>query len=394
MSTKDTRDCCACADQKCVHGVRAGSVSSCSSAMPRDGEERVGRSEATPGPDDPSLYLESRQKYCPQEDRNSGAAQEFDSYVEIHPCRCKSRFCKHCCEFLGDQLRKKLIPVLSTFRNIQMWTFTIDPKLFDSPEQAFRYAKQRRAVSRTINRLHALGYLESNRWFCVVEWQKNGMPHFHVLLDSVSIPFNIVCDIWNAFRPDWAGPVQGTRPGFGSIRFSALQHNFDGPEHAAFYACKYLTKHPKCGYPSWVLDFKGRIRRYETSRGFWGDSQAKVAIEERETPAKKVVKKVKHLDDCFCAECRGDEPVKKRPQSTIRERIQKCRDDAVALRVTQTLLPGGELFESKDYVQNLNAPFWKVARLLGQKTPKSGPLVLTQKELERLEVRLMIEGAS
>ncbi len=36
------------------------------------------------------------------------------------------------------------------------------------------------------------------------------------------------------------------------------------------YASKYLTKYPENGFPDWVMDATYRIRRYSTSRGFWG----------------------------------------------------------------------------------------------------------------------------
>lgn len=328
-----------------------------------------GGDDDDPGPS-PAPYLESKPNYCPEgklDQSKANQAEPFDRFYEVHPCRCKSRFCPHCCVGLGIKLKKKLAPILTTFTHLQMWTFTIDPELFTSPEQAFDYVKQRRAISRVINRLQELGHLHTKRYFYVVEWQKNGMPHFHVLLDTSRIPFEVVCDLWNAYRPDWAGPVQGERPAFGSVRFSASR-DFTSPEHAANYACKYLIKHPADGYPDWVLDSERRIRRYETSRGFWGNEKPKVEevdLWEREEATSNA--QLAHLPECFCEVCRGDElpmPPEKKP-TTIRQRISKCKEDAVLLLVSQHILPDGEIVEEKQFVRNLSVPFSDVLTYLG-----------------------------
>lgn len=321
---------------------------------------------------------------------------------------------------LGDLLRKRLIPVLEGFRRVQMWTFTVDPKLFKSPEEAYRYIRKRRAISRTIAKWKELGYLHSGRWFCIVEWQKNGMPHWHVLLDASRVPFRKACEVWNAFRPAWAGPVEGVRPGLGSIRFS-VDRNFDCHEHAAFYACKYLTKQPKGGFPDWVLDFKGRIRRYETSRGFWpketdiyipgygyvpGPEQA---IQSEKTVVQSSSERVtadniipicdgvtgEHHQSCVCPEClaaEDDRPPKKK--TTIRERLAKCKQTAVVLGVERGALPDGRAYEVKHFMRDVEIPFWKIAKLLNQKPPKTGPLILTKEEFGKLEIEFLLEAAA
>lgn len=333
-----------------------------------------------------AAYLESKQNYCPV-DENPNHPIEFDRFHEIHPCRCKCRFCPECCVGLGIKLKCKLIPILVTFKHIQMWTFTMDPELFTSPRQAYDYAKQRRAISRTINRLYQKGYLHTNRYFYVVEWQKNGMPHFHVLLDTSGIPFDLVCEIWNSYRPEWAGPVQGERPGFGSVRFSD-RRDFESPEHAANYACKYLIKHPKEGYPDWVLDSPSRIRRYGTSHGFWGDTtpkEEKVDLWEAERPVARAA--IEHRPECFCEACRGDEPstIPEKKTATIRERISKCKEEAVLIRVTQSLLPDGELIEEKQFVCNLPFKYSEFLTYLGYESDQPKFLAFCDDNMPLLE---------
>jgi len=152
-----------------------------------------------------------------------------------------------------------------------MLTLTIDPALFESPEAAYRYARERRVISRLMQDLHRAGHLHSRRYFAVVEWQKDTeMIHFHVLIDATRVPKAAIDAAWSKNRPASAGPREPNRPAFGMTRFSCRRFK-GGPEHAACYATKYLLKVPDHGWPAWVLAAgkEYRIPRYQTSRGFW-----------------------------------------------------------------------------------------------------------------------------
>jgi len=194
---------------------------------------------------------------------------------EVSRHRCRSWFCPECCRGLGLKLRERLLPILETFAGLQMWTFTVDPTLFASPREAYEYMQDRRCIARTIQDLFRWGFLKSRRFFCVVEWQKHTeQAHYHVLLDTTYVPWHAVLRSWDKHRPSTAGPVAGGRPAFGTVIFSPQKTQFRTALHAARYATKYLTKTPEHGFPLWVLQYgkTRRIRRYSTSRGFWGES--------------------------------------------------------------------------------------------------------------------------
>jgi hypothetical protein len=172
---------------------------------------------------------------------------------------------------MGYALRARLVPILQTFKGLTMVTFTIDPTLFPDPESAYFYMKDKRCIAKTIQDLKRWGYLNTPRYFYVVEWQKNTQQaHFHVLFDSSYIEWNALLKSWSKHRPKDSGPVQGDRPAFGTVLFSAPR--FADAVHAASYATKYLIKAPSEGFPDWVLDMgdETRIRRYSASKGFWG----------------------------------------------------------------------------------------------------------------------------
>ena len=358
-------------------------------------------------------------------------AAEAESTVryEVRPCRCKSRFCEHCCRAEGLKLRERLLPVLRTFTNIQMWTFTIDPSLFSSPQAAYEYVKKKRCISEAVRALKARGYLHSGRWFCVVEWQKDTeMAHFHLLLDASYIPFEAVCEIWGRFRPKTAGPVEGNRPAFGSIRFS--QGDFvGGAEHAAAYACKYVIKHPEHGYPDWVINGRhGQIHRYTTSRGFWGTPRrqdtdvpslqqhpttcdckecretSEVMLPDgsvglREVLSARYGKSVRvrfHDATCFCEFCRGEAQVpelpKRKQKATIGERLAACRKQAVALTVTEVIRPDGEIIERREFAFAITTKtFDEIVAEFGVERLQGAALQLTTSEFLFLRDR---EGAA
>lgn len=196
---------------------------------------------------------------------------EHGARYEVAKCGCRVWFCEDCCIQQGMKLRERLIPVLETFEGLIMVSLTVDPELFPDPKTAYYYTMDNRCISVTTQDLYRWNHLNTRRYFYVVEWQKNTeQAHYHILYDSTYIPFTSLLASWSKHRPDEAGPVIGKRPAFGTVTFSVSK--FASPLHAARYATKYLIKVPEYGFPGWVLEMgkERRIRRYSTSRGFWG----------------------------------------------------------------------------------------------------------------------------
>lgn len=303
----------------------------------------------------PTHYLELPTQSCEEED------EEEEFRYEVRPCRCGSRFCIDCCVGMGLRLRARLIPILKTFKRILMWTFTIDPSLFRNPEHAFDYVKEQRSISNCMRALRSDDCLSSDRYFYVIEWQKfTAMPHFHLLADAKFIPFDRVCELWNRNRPNWVGPVEGKRPGFGAIRFS--QDDFCNAEHAAHYACKYLIKHPDHGYPAWVLK-RSNISRYGTNRGFWGDSSKS----KKMTVEKEASESPEHLP----------------PRRSIGERLKACGQSSSLLKVFDVEIGGGEIVERRRFVERIKISFSELLEKFGQPEMQRF-IVVTKQEAERL----------
>ena len=259
------------------------------------------------------------------------------------------------------ELRERLIPILSTWKSVFMLTLTVDPQLFDDPEEAHRYVQgKRRAISELVRALRESGHLLGEHYFCAIEWQKDTeMAHYHLLLEAEFIPFPLICEIWNRNRPKDAGPIVGKRPGFGSVRFSD-DKAYDGT-HAAFYATKYLLKIPEHGFPDWVLDYEGRIKRYTTSKGFWSS----IDHEPTEPNTGELREPVPVEEGQPSSDSDQDPPPTSRRQlRTIRERLKRCCQQAVLLKVNRWTDAHGEEQETRAYFATCSAGFADIRRCL------------------------------
>lgn len=239
-------------------------------------------------------------------------------------CSCRSRFCATCCTGRGYELRRR-VQEKSFFRDCEkltMWTLTIDPKLFASPEAAYRYCREKRVISRWVAKLFKAGHLESKHYFCAIEWQQNTeMVHFHVLLNAHFIPWDVGIRAWGSFRPKDAGEWDSVAgPEFGSCQFSDGARAAGSATYFLNYVTKYILKMPSYGFPAWVMNSRMNIPRYQCSRGFWLDKAA---------PSR--------------------EPETKRPRvaKTIAERVAACRQKAVVLQKVRWFTESGQQVQER-----------------------------------------------
>jgi hypothetical protein len=138
-----------------------------------------------------------------------------------------------------------------------MVTLTIDPKQFASPLEAFQYVGKHRCVSLFVRDLKRAGVAMSDRWFSILEFQENGMPHYHVLLESSWIDHKVAKRCW-----DKQGPLRPAM--FGYLRLS--KHFYGDVTHAVRYACKYVIKAARHPMPAWAGDLIV-LRRHSHSHG-------------------------------------------------------------------------------------------------------------------------------
>jgi hypothetical protein len=247
--------------------------------------------------------------------------------------------------------------VVKTFKAVLMWTFTVDPTLFRSPREGYLHVQEKRCIGEWVRSMWKRGLLHSDRYFCVLEWQENEWPHWHVLLDADFISIEVAQARWDCFRPDTAGPVKAGRPGFGFVFVS--KRDFESREHAANYACKYILKHPENGFPGWVLDSRGEVKRYWPSKGFYDCLPKDEAIPQ--LPAIEP-------DDMPCCEEEATEVRQpEKMMTTIRERIARCGLGVALFKVVSVKDASGVHLERQFVERFPSVDLEKVCEVLGER---------------------------
>lgn len=251
-----------------------------------------------------------------------------------------------------------------------MWTLTIDPELFDSSLEAYNHVRHVRAISKLVAELDKRNRLHSPQYFVAIEWQKIGMVHYHLLLDTTNISHELVTKLWGKFRPANAGPVKDNRSPFGHVFYSKI--HFESAKGAAGYLCKYLIKHPEHGYPDWVLDYDGQVRRYQTSKGFFPDPRAG-EIEADETADIETTPD----DD------QETEEQQTKPRRTIRERLEECKQNSVLMFVSEEHQDDGTFKIKRQFIAELPATLEVIAAQL-MKPYTGSRIAIYQHDLEKL----------
>lgn len=185
--------------------------------------------------------------------------------VEVtRECRCRSLWCGLCNLKQKLDVRRKLHPVVETWRGCLMVMLSLDRARYpDGPRSAWVDVSKRKCVPRLIERLHALGLVYSRSYVKALEFQMDetfggggGWPHWHLLVEADFIPHEKLVRLW----------------GLGHVSLSTGR---DRPEDrgltreelarkAGNYVTNYITKVEEI--PEWVMAEKG-MRLFETSRG-------------------------------------------------------------------------------------------------------------------------------
>lgn len=282
---------------------------------------------------------------------------------------CKSHYCSDCCRGIGLALRNKLLVAVTRWKCELplMLTLTIDPKNFDSPEQAMDYVRRKGLVSRLIRTLKRRHSGHVGHYFAVVEWQENEWPHWHILIDAAFIPISLVSVIWNGYGP--GRPGSHVPMGFVWISkgVGGKKGTFVSKYHAACYVCKYVIKPPKHGWPQWVLNRNGCIfKRFTGSKGLFKDEEWEALVEQ--------VKREQGLDDSElgypAAWDEQDDQTRPKRKShgrvaeTIAGRVAKCGSRATVMWFTDRVDESGEIISKRKFVMTLGVSLVQVAQML------------------------------
>jgi hypothetical protein len=228
------------------------------------------------------------------------------------------------------------------FDDVVLISLTFNRENFAGPREAYEAGAAR--ITKFVERLWRWGLITTREWFRVLECHESGWPHFHVLLNAKRIPFEDVFRAWNGHDR-----VKGEKPRWGIVDIRGRKAGWEKRD-AVGYVCAYVTKRPADGWPAWIMESEGRIRRFQASKGFWGglreDEPGAIDFSPGELEGAKKSAKPREI-----------EPI---PQ---RMRVAACGGKTVIRRVCETEVSGGEIelrsrfvacvFDAVEWVANL-----------------------------------------
>jgi len=194
-------------------------------------------------------------------------------------CLCRSWQCPDCRKSKGMQVRKAILAKAGLFRIPRLYTITINPAWFESPEDAYDHVMGEKFIARLLTKEMGVDV-----WVWVLEVQKNAWPHWHILIDIGELPekwYNRSLQISQDAEPsDKTG--WHYHPHFFDLKkvhrllrkwrigeqceLSLKRGKFCDASHAINYITKYLVKMPpQERFPAWMSG-KRRIRFYQPSR--------------------------------------------------------------------------------------------------------------------------------
>ena len=296
--------------------------------------------------------LESSSSNSQNRDRGHGSRK----MARLGRCCCGSWWCDSCSRRKGWELRQAVLPVVRSFRSVRMLSLTLDRTTHASPRAGYHAMNEK--ISRLMQELKRRGRLHSGRYFAVLEPQRDGWPHWHVLIDAPDIPHAELIELWQRLGGGMCCWIsRGPKPG----------QKFQSKEHAAFYATKYLIKPPRDGWPEWILEAGAegdRIRRYNTSQHFFKGGQQRAAATVVEESEEAVLLAVDVDGEGLVI--REQEVRKRKPcGKTYRIRVAECGGKTAVTVVRYEDLGGGEYRESRKFLGLVDMPRWEVLQLCG-----------------------------
>lgn len=191
--------------------------------------------------------------------------------IMIRVCGCGRQVCGRCGTRLGYYARHRLMARLTALQaehgvegDVQMWTLTVDPKRYESPEAAWDDVREKRRIGELMRSM------KQRYWVAVLEWHESGWPHWHLL-------------VWAPVTRLYLDHAQVTaRWGIGIVRYSG--RNGKPMRYAVNYVTKYITK--RNPPPEWVMD-RSHVKLIWSSRA-WGPIRTGGVVTESEEPAQPV----------------------------------------------------------------------------------------------------------
>lgn len=208
-------------------------------------------------------------------------------------CKCKKSWCPSCSK------KTVIEPLVQRFEGwewdrVRMITLTVDRRHFDGPEQAFDEIQAQKSISNLFRNLSRTEKKDIQDWVRVLEWHRDGFPHWHilVLMGSRGIASQIGGD---PLRTYWChGAVRESY-----MKSAAHWGRFTGYFGKMGYFEDKKGKQHQVSLPEWARNRSQRIRRIGAMHR--KDQQKEKTIRQKADAPVSVEEKIDRLGDWFDA---------------------------------------------------------------------------------------------
>ena len=219
-----------------------------------------------------------------------------DSYI-VHRKTCGNWCCPECGAKKGKWLRKILhTQKMDLFQIPKLFTFTVNPSAFESAVAAYRFVRDNNFIPRLMR------YLHIKKWICVLECQKNGFPHWHLICDIADLKEAWVKGQGDNLKVAYKNPENESyhyishyvdlkrihrlwrKWGIGEQVDFSRKKGHKNKAHCFNYITKYLIKNPENGFPSWLME-EEKVRFVSSSKAvgsLFGSKSVQSEKEEKE----------------------------------------------------------------------------------------------------------------
>ena len=245
--------------------------------------------------------------------------------------KCRAPWCARCGRAYWGKVRSRVKPFFCLFKNARLLTLTIDPKNFESGQQAYEKIEGEEQYIKRFLRL--MGFTKA---FKVLAFHKpkasrpdaNNWPHWHIVVDIADAGgFINLRRMWKLWRDKWK---------LGGLDLQ-VKRKYRSADAAINYAISYC-QHQCSIVADWVADAERSPRVYE----FYGELRKAVCEYE---------KLEKHLRDNDTDESEPKAPRAMKGEPTyVGDRINHCGNgSAVLLKTTYNGHESFSYFGDLDY---------------------------------------------
>ncbi len=181
-------------------------------------------------------------------------------------CRCGSSWCPICSKQRWAPSVAERLKAFDWQRTRQI-VLTIDRKQFETGQEAYEHVKQKKMLPQLIHNLRRTKGIAIENWLWVLEWHKDGYPHWH-LFAEVDKPGAAGKIYFENIKQYW---------GIGNVNESYIKTKKHWDDMTGYFGRKgYFEKKKahQARLPMWALDHNKAIRRLGAMQ-HWAPNVAK-----------------------------------------------------------------------------------------------------------------------